>query len=130
MLAIEKEVKEYKTDIKLLEKYVKKWEKEILLKEISKVAQNCYDIFNTLQMDIAKLKVPKEREKYDIMCYKETYGFLAFVENEINTDVYCLLANNVKPFTCLVKHYSKYCSKIEKKYDIELCSEKTLRIKK
>jgi len=131
MIAVEEKVKqykiEYKSEIQLLEKQVKKWKKELLLKEIGKLASECYESFNDLNMNIAKLKELKLREKYTKEVYKETYKFLVFMENTAIEDVYCLLVNQVKPFSRLITHYNKYCSSFEKKNDIELSSEKKLR---
>ncbi len=131
MICVEKKAKEYKTDIKTLENSVKKWSRELFLDEIGKASRECYNVFNELQMNIAKIKKDKaQKEKYDMRCYKETYNFLAFLENDTNPDLYVLLVNNVKPFGILLKHYSKYCSIMEAKYNIELDSEKSLRYKK
>lgn len=124
---VEKKVQKYKSDNANLEKNVIKWQEKIILNKIAGLSKKCYDLFNELQMNIAKLKDEKLRKKYEKESYKETYTFLVFVENKVNEDLYCLLVNNVKPFANLINHYSKYCTKYEENNNIELDSEKKLR---
>ncbi len=125
---VKNKVHEYKQDIARLEKIVKEWEVEFRIKDISKRAEACYEAFNDLQMALAKIADPKEKEKFDRQCYKNTYQFLEFIENQVDVDFCVLLMNKAKPFSNLIVHYSKYCSGMEKKYNIELDSERKLGI--
>ena len=124
---LQTKVKEYKADIEKLEQLVKKWEEEIRINKISKIADACYEAFNNLQMAIAKIKDSDEKKKYELSCYKETYNFLVFVENDVDSDLCVLLMNKSEPFARLIQHYNSYCSKTENKYNIELTVEKKLR---
>ena len=121
---IQKRVMGYKQDIAQLEKVVKEWEVDFKIKEVSKLADSCYDAFNDLQMAVAKIKGDEEKKKFDLQCYQGTYQFLVFVENKADTDLCVLLMNKSDEFSKLIKHYSKYCSDIENKYSIKLDSEK------
>jgi len=121
---IQNRVIEYKQDIAHLEKVVKEWEVDFKIKEVSKLADSCYDAFNNLQMALAKIQDAEEKVKFVRQCYQGTYQFLAFVENKADVDLCVLLMNKSESFSKLIKHYSKYCSDIENKYSIELGSEK------
>lgn len=121
---IQNRVIEYKQDIAQLEKVVKAWEEDFKIKEVSKLADACYDAFNNLQMALAKIQNAEEKEKFVRQCYQGTYQFLTFVENKADTDLCVLLMNKSDEFSKLIKHYSQYCSSIENKYSIELDSEK------
>jgi len=120
---------EYKTEIETLEETVKKWKEEAIA-DIGRLSQDCYDSFNNLQMTIAKFKDLEQKERHEKTQYRETYDFLVFVENKMNTDLYVLLVNNILPFNRLIRHYKKYCFTIEAKYDIELSSERELQTEK
>ena len=124
---IQTKAKEYKADIEKLEQIVKKWEEEIHIKKISHLAEACYEAFNDLQMAISKIEDQSDRKKYELDCYKKTYNFLVFVENDVDPDLCVLLMNKSEAFSKLIKHYNLYCSKIEVKYDLELEVEKKLR---
>jgi hypothetical protein len=121
---IQNKVFEYKQDIAQLEKVVKEWEQDFKIKQVSKLADACYDAFNNLQMALAKIQDADEKGKFVRQCYKGTYQFLTFVENEADIDLCVLLMNKSESFSKLIKHYNKYCSDIENKYSIELDSEK------
>ena len=125
---IQKRVMGYKQDIAQLEKVVKEWEEDFKIKEVSKLADACYDAFNNLQMAVAKIQDEAEKKKFDLQCYQGTYQFLAFVENKADIDLCVLIMNKSDEFSKLIKHYSKYCSDIESKYSIELDSEKNFRV--
>lgn len=125
---IENRVAEYKQDIAKLEKVVKQWEVEIRIQEISKLANTCYEAFNNLQMSVSKIDDAEQQKKYAVECYNNTYQFLVFFENEIGADFCVLLMNNSKSFANLIAHYSKYCSNMERKYPIELGSEKAFGV--
>ena len=121
---IRNRVAEYKQDNAELERIVKQWEVDFKIKEVSKLADACYEAFNNLQMTLSKIHDPEEKKKYDLQCYQGTYQFLVFVENKADTDLCVLLMNKSGSFSNLITHYSKYCSDMEHKYGIELDSEK------
>ena len=78
-------------------------------------------------MAITAIKDLVEKKKYELNCYKATYNFLVFIENDVDPDLCVLLMNKSEPFARLIQHYNSYCSKTESKYDIELAVEKKLR---
>ena len=121
---IQNKVSGYKQDIAQLERVVKSWEEDFKIKQVSKLADSCYDAFNDLQMVFAKIQDAEEKMKFVRQCYQGTYQFLAFVENKADIDLCVLLMNKSESFSKLIKHYSKYCSDIENKYSIEIASEK------
>ena len=121
---IRNRVAEYKQDNAELERIVRQWEEDFKIKEVSKLAGACYEAFNNLQMSVSKIRDTEEKKKYDLQCYQGTYQFLVFVENKADTDLCVLLMNKSEPFSNLITHYSKYCSDMERKYGIELDSEK------
>ena len=125
---IKSRVAEYKQDIAELERIVKQWEVDFKIKEVSKLADACYEAFNNLQMSLSKIHDPEEKKKYDLQCYRDTYQFLVFVENKADTDLCVLLMNKSGSFSRLVTHYSEYCSCIERKYEIELDSERSFGV--
>lgn len=120
----------YKQEITELERPLKSEEDILATKyvQISVASENCYKSFNDLQMTIAVMKNKTSQTKFQVDCYHNTYDFLAFVQNEIDTDFCIDLLKESEPFRRLFNHYSKYCTEIEKKYDIELHSEKLLRV--
>ncbi len=126
--AVKSKVREFKIDVEQLEKDVKRWEQEIRIRKIGESSEHCYEAFNELQMSLAKLKDLKARDKFQLDCYKETYNFLAFCENDVNVDFYVLILNNCPPFARLIEHYSNYCANAERQYGIELDSEKKIRV--
>ena len=124
---ISAKVREYKSDVVKLESSLKH-SKQACLDEVSKLAENCYDAFNDMQMSLAKLK-KDDPEKYDTIqkdSYKRAYDLLAFFETKINADFYVYIINNSTQFNKLIQHYSKYCERTEKEYNILLESEKGL----
>ena len=127
-LTIKEKVAEYKHDIAQLERIVKQWEEEFKIKQISRLADACYGAFNNLQMSIAKIQDTDQKKKHDLDCYNGTYQFLVFVETKVDTDFCVLLMNKCKSFSNLITHYSKYCSDMENKYNIELNSEKIFQV--
>ncbi len=116
---IKSKVKAYKVDIIKLEKLVKKWEEDFRIKKVSQLSKDCYGAFTDLQMTITKIKDLIKKQQIDLDCYEETYKFLTFVENDLDTDFCVLLVNKSKEFSNLIKQYSKYCTKTESKYAIE-----------
>ena len=70
-------------------------------------------------MSIVKIKDQVIKQEIDLDCYEETYKFLTFIENDLDTDFCVLLINKSKEFSKLIKQYSKYCTKTENKYGIE-----------
>lgn len=124
---INAKVREYKSDVTKLESSLKH-SKQSCLDEISKLAENCYDAFNDMQMSLAKLK-KTNLEKHNTIqkdSYKRAYDLLAFFETKINADFYVYIINNSAQFNKLIQHYSKYCERMEKEYNILLESEKGL----
>lgn len=121
------EVREFKSDVNQLEKYVKQWEREFHLKEIGKSSESCYNACTNLQMSLAKLANKTEKSKIQLECYKDTRNLLAYFENEANTDVVVLLLNNCPPFARLFEYCNEYCSRVERDYGLELESEKAIR---
>ena len=123
VLQIQEKEAVYKRDILTLEQQVKQW-KEACITKISELSDDCYKAFNDLQMGLASTKDETVRDKYQLMCYKDTYEFLEFIENKAYTDLCLFLLNNSSYFARLVSHYDKYCQKMEMQYSIELVSEK------
>ncbi len=117
---------EFKSDNVELEKNFKHLQ-ETCARDISESAEKCYDAFNDLQMVIAKIGDAVSKKKYQTICYRSTYNFLVFIENKADPDFFIFLINNAKPFSKLVEHYYKYCSKIETELNMELDSEKSIR---
>ena len=78
-------------------------------------------------MSLTRLSDGDTEKKYQLACYKSTYNLLAFVENKVNPDFFVFLYNNSKQFSKLIRHYSMYCSGIEKELNIALDSEKSIR---
>ena len=124
---IKNKVKELKSDVDQLERYVKQWERDFRLKEIGNISEACYKAFNELQMFLAKFADKRERDKAQLDCYKRTRDFLAYFESDANEDVVVLMLNNCPPFARLFEHYGDYCSKTERDYEIELDAEKDIR---
>ena|SRR3989338_9238929 len=124
---VKNEVKEFKADVDQLEEYVKQWEQEFNLKEISKSSGRCYDAFGGLQANLAKLSDKSLRDKIQLDCYKNTKNLLSYFESEATEDVVILILNHCQAFARLFKHCSDYCSKIERDYNIQLDSEKEIR---
>jgi len=123
-LVLDAKIKKYRNEVNELENKVKDW-KESCFSQISDLAEECYNGFNEVQMNISKLSNNK-KEKYQLASYKNAYNFLVFIETRVNIDFCTFLINNSVPFHRLIEHYSKYCTKIEKQYNIELESEKRL----
>ena len=121
---VERKIDRFTTRIGKIEEYVKKWEEEYKLKTISQTMERLFDNFNELQMNISCIANIEQLKKYELNCHEVTYDFLCFVENEVNPDFYIFLTNKIASFSKVVKHLSLYCTKIEKKYNIELYSEK------
>jgi hypothetical protein len=95
--------------------------------QISDASEQCYHSFNKLNMSIAKLESKDEQKVLHLECYKNTYGLLRFIENEVDTE-FCLdILRESEPFRRLFNHFSRWCTEVERKYDIELESEKSLR---
>ena len=117
-IKIKPKIQELKKDIHKIEQYVKEWEKELKIKEVSKLSRGCYKLFVDLNMALTKIKDKNFRKKAELDSYKNTYNFLAFIETKANEDLCVLLINNSKDFSKLINEYSKYCTKIEEKYDI------------
>jgi hypothetical protein len=128
-IPIKTKAEEYKKDIRTLEQSMKEW-REARVRKISEAADNCYDAFNDFQMALTKLKSKNDHkndyDKYQLLCYRETYEFLEFVENKVRPDWCTFLLNASASFSRLIEHYSKYCTETEKKYDIKLNSEREL----
>jgi len=124
---INAKVREYKNDIIKLELSLKNF-KQACLDKVSELAENCYDAFNDMQMTLAKMKKedPETYDKIQKDSYKRAYDLLVFFETKINTDFYVYIINNSTQFNKLIQHYSKYCSRMEKEYNILLESEKEL----
>ncbi|OGW83325.1 MAG: hypothetical protein A3C47_00380 [Omnitrophica bacterium RIFCSPHIGHO2_02_FULL_51_18] len=120
----------YKKGIEHLEEPLRNWEEDFSATKyvaVSVAAEKCYVSFNDLQIGIVSLKDDEQRKKHHLLCYKSTYDFLAFVENDVDTD-FCLdVLRESEPFRRLFSHYSKYCADVERKYDIETESEKALK---
>ncbi|OGX28177.1 MAG: hypothetical protein A3D10_09240 [Omnitrophica WOR_2 bacterium RIFCSPHIGHO2_02_FULL_48_11] len=124
----QKIIKKYKTDIGKLEENVKLWEEDFKLHKISELSEKYYEAFNNHLMNISKVGDSVEKKKCELECYKDTYEFLAFVENDVDSDFCIYLLNKVKEFSDLVNHLSQFCTKTEKKYNIQLDIEKKLGI--
>ena len=124
---VKNEVKEFKADVDQLEEYVKQWEQEFHLKEIGKASEKCYDAFDVLQTNLAKLSDKSLRDKIQLDCYQNTKRFLSYFESEATEDVVILILNHCRWFARLFKHCSDYCSKVERDYNIQLDSEKEIR---
>jgi len=123
---LKSKTEEFKSDIIELENNVKRWQ-EACANDVSENAEKCYEAFNDLQMAITKIDDPTAKIKHQHACYRSTYNFLVFIENKVNPDFFVFLINNAKPFSRLVEHYHKYCTKIEKEFDIELDTEKSIK---
>ncbi|MCK5179611.1 MAG: hypothetical protein KAR32_08785 [Candidatus Omnitrophica bacterium] len=121
---IDKKITKYSTDVERIEEHVKKWEEDFRLKTISSNMQKLLDTFNDLQMAISNISDSEIKQGFEINCYNVTYDFLRFTENDVDSDFYIYITNRVSEFSKVIKSFSQYCTKIEKKYDIELYSEK------
>jgi hypothetical protein len=121
-------IKKYKTDISRLEDHVRLWEEDFKLRKISELSRKYYEAINDLLMSISKVVDPVERRKCELECYKDTYGFLSFVENKVDPDFCIYIINRVDEFSSLINHLSVFCTKIEKQYSIELDIERKLDI--
>lgn len=123
---LKSKTEEFRSDIIELENNVKHWQ-EACAKDVSESAEKCYGAFNDLQMAIAKIDDSAAKKKHRLACYRSTYNFLVFIENKVNPDLFVFLINNAKPFSHLVEHYHKYCARIEKEFDIELETERSIK---
>lgn len=122
---IEARAQKCREEIKGLEQTVKKDWKEVCLQEVSDAAEDLYNTFNDLQMNMAKLETEK-RDAYQMGFYKCAYGFLVIIESKVNVDFCTFLMNNSPQFRKLFEHFSKYCTRIERQHNIKLDSEKVL----
>ena len=123
MATITSEITEYKTEIKDLESRAKIGD---ALVKISEASENVYDTFNELLMDLSQNKDETKEKGALMQVYKLTRKLLIFIENNIDPDFCAFLFKKSSYFKKLYEHCSIWCSKIEKKYDLQLEIERNL----
>lgn len=126
MAVLERKLRNHIGKAEKVEKVVKNW-KISAVEDMAEASEKCFNAFNELQMEIAKLKDFEKKKEFKLLSYKVIVSILDYIDSKGNSDFNILLYNGCKPFAKLIKHYNEFCAKIEEDYDIEIDIEKEIR---